>query len=62
MVDTRAIALQAALEPTISRWSIPPADVWIILFLSISLAALGYGLQRLRQLFYQYEFEHFKNN
>ena len=62
MVDARAIALQAALEPTINRWSMPPMEVWVALFLSVSLTALGYGLQRLRQLFYRYKFEHFKNN
>ena len=63
VVDTRAIALKAVLDPAaVSRGSMPPTEFWIVIVLAVSLAALGYGLQRLRQLFYRYEFEHFQND
>lgn len=72
MIDTRAIALKAvelqavALKATetteISHWSLPPTEFWIVLLLAVLLGAIGYGLQRFRQLFYRYEFEHFQND
>ena len=63
MVDARAIALHAATQSvTTGAWMMPPLSVWALLISSLALAAAGYGLTRLRTLFYRYEFDHSKND
>lgn len=53
MVDAREMAG--------SGMSVPPQDFWKILAVSGVFAAIGAGLNRLRRMFYVYEFEHAKN-
>lgn len=61
MVDARAIARQA-VSGEVMGWAMPPLGFWGAIALAILFAAAGYGLQRLKQLFYVYEFEHADND
>lgn len=62
MVDARAIALESALNPSADGLMMPPIAFWLTIVPAVLLAALGYGLQRFRGLFYRYEFEHSDND
>ncbi|MEM9165124.1 MAG: Rieske 2Fe-2S domain-containing protein [Cyanobacteria bacterium P01_F01_bin.4] len=63
MLDARAIALAAVEGSLANRWfTMPPVGFWGAIAAAILFAATGYGLKRLRQLFYVYEFEHAKND
>ena len=63
MIDSRAIALAAASDTNSGAglW-LPPASFFGAIAAAALLAAVGYGLQRLTQLFYFYEFEHYNND
>ena len=62
MVDARSIAAHIATDPTVSLWGWPPALFWGFLVGSGGLAIVTGLLQKLRQLFFVYRFEHADND
>ena len=65
-VETRAIAVKVALGQITEADSlfsiVPTVEFWGFLVATILLALGGYGLRKLRRLFYVYEFEHSHND
>lgn len=62
MVDARSVALQHTLDNTISLWGLPPLAFWGLMGASGLFAIAVILLQKLRQLFYVYHFEHAQND
>ncbi|MEL6604925.1 MAG: Rieske 2Fe-2S domain-containing protein [Cyanobacteria bacterium J06614_10] len=61
MIDARAIASSGQTSAAMA-FTLPPTGFWIAIFAAALSGAVGYGLQRLRQLFYFYAFEHSQND
>lgn len=60
VLDARFYALAASTQSDI--WQMPPTTTWIFLSIAAILGASGYGLQKLKGLFYRYEFRHADND
>jgi phenylpropionate dioxygenase-like ring-hydroxylating dioxygenase large terminal subunit len=62
LIDARALAVEAAISPAPSIWSVPSIGFWGMMGGMVLFASAGYLLKKLSRLFYVYQFEHAQND